>query len=268
MPGTRVFHALHADPRVLVLPNAWDVVTARLFEDAGFPAVATSSAALANALGYADGRALPLDLHIATLERIVRGAGVPITADFENGYADEPEQVAENVARLAATGVAGFNFEDTKAPGELYSVEEQLARLRAARDAAPSLFLNARTDVFLEHIGPEPVRFATAALRLRAFVEAGADGVFVPGVADRDTIARLVAVTSRPLNVLAGPELPDVITLSHLGVRRVSVGSWPMRRTLGVLRDIAHELRDEGTFGFTRQPSVSYADANALVARG
>ncbi len=268
MPEPRVLHALHAGTRVLVLPNAWDVITARLFEDAGFPAVATSSAAVANALGYTDGRALPLDLHLATLERIVRGAGVPISADFENGYADAPEEVAENVARLAATGVSGFNFEDTKAPGGLYSVEEQVARLRAARDAAPSLFLNARTDVFLENIGPEPVRFATAALRLRAFVDAGADGVFVPGVADRDTIARLVAVTSRPLNVLAGPSTPDVLTLAHLGVRRVSVGSSPMRRTLGILREIAHELRDEGTFGFTRQSSVSFADANALVARG
>lgn len=268
MPEPRVFHALHAGPRVFVLPNAWDVITARLFEDAGFPAVATSSAALANALGYTDGRALPLDLHLATLARIVRSAGVPISADFENGYADEPEAVGDAVAQLAATGVAGFNLEDTKAPGELYEVEEQVARLKAARDAAPSLFLNARTDVFLEAIGPEEIRFAVAAKRLRAFVEAGADGVFVPGVSDPDMIARLVAVTTRPLNVLAGPATPDVVTLAHLGVRRVSVGSWPMRRTLGVLREIAHELRDDGTFGFTRQPSVSYADANALVAQG
>jgi 2-methylisocitrate lyase-like PEP mutase family enzyme len=264
----RRLHALHAGPGVLVLPNAWDVITARLFESAGFPAVATSSAAVANALGYADGRALPLDLHLATVARIVRGAHVPITVDMENGYADEPSAVAAAIAALAATGAAGYNLEDTKAPGELYSVDEQVARLRSARAAAPDLFLNARTDVFLEEIGPEADRFDEAAQRLRAFTDAGADGVFVPGVADPELIARLAAVTPLPLNVLAGPQLPDVAALERLGVRRVSVGSWPMRRTLGVLREIARELRKKGSFSFTRAPSVSYADSNALVTPG
>jgi 2-methylisocitrate lyase-like PEP mutase family enzyme len=264
----RRLHALHAGPGVLVLPNAWDVITARLFESAGFPVVATSSAAVANALGYADGRALPLDLHLATVARIVRGAHVPITIDMENGYADEPSDVAAAISALAATGAAGYNLEDTKAPHELYSIEQQVARLRAARAAAPDLFLNARTDVFLEEIGPEASRFDEAAQRLRAFADAGADGVFVPGVADPELIARLVGVTPLPLNLLAGPQLPDAASLARLGVRRVSVGSWPMRRTLGVLREIAAELRDGGTFTFTRAPLVSYTDANALVDSG
>lgn len=267
MPDRRL-HALHAGPGVLVLPNAWDVITARLFESAGFPAVATSSAAVANALGYADGRALPLDLHLATVARIVRGAHVPITVDMENGYADEPAAIAAAIAGLAATGAAGYNLEDTRGPGLLYSLDEQAARLRSARSAAPELFLNARTDVFLEEIGPEAGRFDEAATRLRAFADAGADGVFVPGVADPELIARLAAVTPLPLNVLAGPQLPDAASLARLGVRRVSVGSWPMRRTLGVLREIATELRDTGTFAFTREPLVSYADANALVGSG
>jgi len=251
---------------VLIVPNAWDVVTARLFEAAGFPLVATSSAALANALGYADGRALPLDLHLATVARIVAGARVPITVDMENGYADDPAALAEAIARLAATGAAGYNLEDTQAPGALYALDEQRARVVAARNAAPDLFLNARTDVYLEEIGPESTRFEAAAERLRAFEDAGADGVFVPGVADPAIIERLAGVTTLPLNVLAGPQLPNVSVLRGLGVRRVSVGSWPMRRTLGVLRDIARALReDDDAFAFTRERSISYADANALV---
>ncbi|HEY5062288.1 MAG TPA: isocitrate lyase/phosphoenolpyruvate mutase family protein, partial [Gemmatimonadaceae bacterium] len=120
-------------------------------------------------------------------------------------------------------------------------------------------------DVYLARVGPENTRFERTVERLHAFAEAGADGLFVPGVADAETIGKLASAAPRPLNVLAGPQVPDAAALQRLGVRRVSVGSWAMRRTLGVLREIARELRDSGTFTFTRQPSVSYADANALL---
>ena len=261
------FRALHDGPTLLLLPNAWDVITARLFEEAGFPAVATSSAAVANALGFADGRDLDVDLHLATIARIAGALHVPLTADVENGYADEPEALAAFVRRLAATGVAGYNLEDAKAAGELYPLEVQVARIRAARAAAPELFLNARTDIYLEDIGAAEDRLAAATERIHAFAAAGADGVFVPGVADPGTIAALAAQTTLPLNVLAGPATPAVPALEALGVRRVSVGSWPMRRTLGVLREIAAELRGRGTFGFTREAVMGYDEANAL-ARG
>jgi 2-methylisocitrate lyase-like PEP mutase family enzyme len=261
------FRRLHDGPAMLLLPNAWDVITARLFEDAGFPAVATSSAAVANALGFADGRDLDVELHLATIARIAGALHVPVTADVENGYADEPEALAAFVRRLAATGVAGYNLEDTKAAGELYPLDVQVARLQAARAAAPDLFLNARTDIYLEDIGAAEDRLAATTERIHAFAAAGADGVFVPGVADAGTIAALTAQTTLPLNVLAGPSTPAVPALEALGVRRVSVGSWPMRRTLGVLRDIATELRERGTFGFTREATMAYDEANAL-ARG
>lgn len=259
------FRALHGGPKLLVLPNAWDVVTARVFEDAGFPAVATSSAAVANALGYRDGNALDVDLHLATIERIVHALNVPVSADVESGYSADAGALSTFVTRLAATGVAGYNLEDVRGEGELFAIEDAVARVRAARAAAPDVFLNARTDVYLMGIGPAETRFERTVERLRAFAGAGADGVFVPGVMDAETIAKLAAAVPLPLNVLAGPKSPDAATLQTLGARRVSVGSGPMRRTLGVLREIAHELRDAGTFSYTREPSVPYAELNAMM---
>jgi 2-methylisocitrate lyase-like PEP mutase family enzyme len=264
----RAFHALHAGPAILIMPNAWDVASARIYEEAGFAAVATSSAGLANSLGFRDGNELDVDLHLATLERIVRALDVPLSADVESGYAADVNGLSAFITRLAATGVAGYNLEDTVAERDIYLLDEARARVSAARSAAPELFLNARTDIYLAEIGAESSRFDATIERLHAFAEAGADGVFVPGVSDAETIARIAAVTPLPLNVLAGPKTPDAPTLQQLGVRRVSVGSWPMRRTLGVLREIAAELRDAGTFSFTRDPLVTYAEANALVGRG
>jgi 2-methylisocitrate lyase-like PEP mutase family enzyme len=261
----RAFRALHDGPALFIIPNGWDVVTSRIFEDAGFPAVATSSAAVANALGYPDGNALDVELHLATIERIVRALDVPVSADVESGYSDDTAALTAFVTRLAATGIAGYNLEDVRAEGELYALDDAVARVRAARAAAPDVFLNARTDVYLMGIGPAETRFERTAERLRAFADAGADGVFVPGVMDADTLGKLAAAAPRPLNVLAGPKTPDAATLRSLGVRRVSVGSGPMRRTLGVLRDIAHELRDAGTFSYTREASVPYAELNALM---
>jgi 2-methylisocitrate lyase-like PEP mutase family enzyme len=263
----RAFRALHEGPGILVLPNAWDVISARIYEDAGFPAVATSSAGLANAFGYPDGNAFDVDVHLEALERIARALGIPLSADVESGYAADSASLAAFVTRLAATGVAGYNLEDVKGEGELYPLDEAVQRVRAARAAAPDLFLNARTDVYLAGIGPAESRFDATVERLRAFADAGADGVFVPGVMDGDTIAKLAAAVRRPLNVLAGPKTPAAAELQRLGARRVSVGSAPMRRTLGVLREIAHELRDAGTFSYTREPSVPYDEANRLLRR-
>ena len=261
----RAFRALHEGPGFLVLPNAWDVVSARIFEEAGFAAVATSSAALANAFGYPDGNAFDVDLHLEALERIARALQIPLSADVESGYSGDIASLTAFITRLAATGVAGYNLEDVKARGELHPVDVAAARVRAARAAAPDLFLNARTDVYLERIGPAESRFDATVERLRTFAEAGADGVFVPGVTDAETIAKLAAAAPRPLNVLAGPTTPPAAELQRLGARRVSAGSAPMRRTLGVLREIAHELRDAGTFSYTREPSVPYDDLNALM---
>jgi 2-methylisocitrate lyase-like PEP mutase family enzyme len=263
----RAFRALHDGPKIFIIPNGWDVVTSRIFEEAGFPAVATSSAAVANALGYPDGNALDVELHLAAIARIVRALNVPVSADVESGYSDDTAALSAFITRLASTGVAGYNLEDVKSEGELFPLDEAAARVRAARAAAPDVFLNARTDTYLMGIGPAETRLERTLERLDAFADAGADGVFVPGVMDAVTIGKLAIGTRRPLNVLAGPKSPDAASLQALGVRRISVGSGPMRRTLGVLREVAHELRDAGTFSYTRDASVPYAELNALMRR-
>jgi 2-methylisocitrate lyase-like PEP mutase family enzyme len=253
---------------VLVLPNCWDAASARIFEVAGFPAIATSSAAIAFALGYADGQHIDVDAHFTLIANIVATVDIPVSVDLEAGYASDTIGLAKNVRRLSLLGVAGYNLEDSVRKGELYSLEEQCARITAAKDAAPDVFLNARTDIFLDCIGDPATALARSNERLEAYLTAGADGIFVPGISDNETIAAIARrFPKRPLNILAGPKCVSVAELARLGVARVSVGSAPMRRTLGVLRDIARELRRDGTFTYTTEPSVSYDDANALFIR-
>ncbi|MFN2461081.1 MAG: isocitrate lyase/phosphoenolpyruvate mutase family protein [Candidatus Velthaea sp.] len=268
MTRCEILRRLHHAPPILLLPNCWDAASARVFEVAGFPAIATSSAAVAYALGYGDGQRFPLDDHFRVIENVVATVNVPVSVDFEAGYAGDDATLAANIRRLAATGAAGYNFEDALGEVELFPLDVQTRRVRVAKEAAPDLFLNARCDIFLGSIGPAESRLERTIERLDAYLQAGADGIFVPGLSDSETIATIATrFRKRPLNVLAGPALPAIAELERLGVARVSVGSWPMRRLLGVLRDIARELRRDGTFGFTRDPVVSYPDANALFAR-
>jgi len=265
MTNAEIFRKLHHAPPTLLLPNCWDAASARLFEVAGFPAIGTSSAALANVLGYADGQQLDLETHFGMIENIVATVTVPVSVDFESGYATTPDELARNIHRLAALGVAGYNLEDSRHKGELYNLDEQTARIKAAKAAAPSLFLNARTDIMLDHIGEESTRFERALDRLQAYLDAGADGIFLPGLTAAEPIGIVAKhFRKKPLNILAGPNTPSVPELQGLGVSRVSVGSGPYRRSMGVVRDIARELRRDGTFGFTRDAHVSYDEANAL----
>ncbi|GAC1584119.1 MAG: isocitrate lyase/phosphoenolpyruvate mutase family protein [Candidatus Velthaea sp.] len=265
MTKAEIFRKLHHAPPTLLLPNCWDAASARLFEVAGFPAVATSSAGLANALGYADGGHLDLETHFATIANIVATVTVPLSVDFEAGYALDAVGLARNVHRLASLGVAGYNLEDSKRKGELYPLDEQIARITAAKKAAPELFLNARTDVMIHGTGEASSRLERALERLKAYLDAGADGVFLIGVTDAASIATAVKrFPKKPLNILGGPTSPSTPEMQALGVARVSVGSWPHHRVLGLIRDIARELRRDGTFEFTRESLVTYDDANAL----
>ncbi|HMD02901.1 MAG TPA: isocitrate lyase/phosphoenolpyruvate mutase family protein, partial [Candidatus Baltobacteraceae bacterium] len=261
------FFALHERGATFILPNAWDAASARLFEVEGFRAVATSSAGLANALGYADGEHVYVDELFAAIGRISRVLGVPLSADLEAGFGDSPEAVVATVERAAAAGAVGANIEDyDPVTGELIPLAAQCERIRAVKARLQELrlrfFINARSDIFLQHVGSEATRFERTVERLRAFAGAGADGVFAPGVSDLSTIAKLAGEVEAPLNVLAGPETPPLSELRRAGVTRVSVGSWPMRRSLGLVREIARELRDKGTFTFTNGPALSYDEAN------
>ena len=268
MSTARSFASLHDRAHPLVLPNAWDAISARIFEAEGFPAIATTSAGVAFALGYRDGEKADVDEMIGAIRRIARVVRVPLTADFEAGYANDIETLVASVERVVEAGAVGINLEDWNArAGALFPLDEATARIRALKERfADTLFVNARTDTYLRDAFADEYLLEETLLRLHAFVAAGADGVFVPGVADAETIGKLAAGVTAPLNVLAGPQTPRVAELQKLGVARVSTGSGPMRRVMGVTRDIARELRERGTFSFTREPGVEYPEANRLLA--
>jgi 2-methylisocitrate lyase-like PEP mutase family enzyme len=262
----RRFHALHHAGRILVLPNAWDAASARVFELAGAPAIATTSAGVAASLGHPDGEAAPRDLVLAAVARIVAAVDVPVSVDVESGWGASVDDVRETVAAVLAAGAVGVNLEDRLAePGVL--AERIRVAHEVARHVDVPLFVNARTDVYLRSSADPVAKLADAVRRLRVYEAAGADGLFAPGLDDAATIREIVAAVARPLNVLAGAGVPPARELERLGVARVSVGSGPMRATLGLVRRIAEELLGEGTYGRFLTDAPSHAEVNAMLAR-
>ena len=256
----------HQGPPILVLANAWDVVSARLVARVpGCRAIATTSAGVAWALGYPDGQRIPRDEMLSMVERIARAVDLPVTADLEAGYGD-----ARATAEAAvAAGAVGLNLEDGTEERDLVPVEEHCAAVEAVRAAGEAagvpLVVNARTDVYLAGAGEtDDERFELAAERLNAYLRAGADCAFVPGVADAATIGRLVAAVEGPLSVLAGPATPPVAELERLGVRRVSVGPGLARAALAAAAAGAEEALGAGTFAFTRN-ALAHANLNELL---
>lgn len=262
--------ALHLGPEALVLPNVWDVASARIIEEAGFPAVASSSAGIAFACGWPDGEKIHRDRMIAAVAGISEAITVPVTADLEAGYGNDPESAAQTAHDLIMAGGVGMNFEDATgdAGRPLADLTLQLERIRAIIEAAERLgvplVLNARTDVYLLQVGDAAKRYDETLRRLSAFRDAGADCVFVPGLRDASTIGRLVSDLRCPVNILAGPGSPSVAELTALGVRRISLGSGPMRAGLGLLRQLAEELKKSGTYA-AMEGAPSYAEMNALM---
>jgi 2-methylisocitrate lyase-like PEP mutase family enzyme len=262
--------ALHRTPPIFVIPNAWDAASARLFEAEGFPAVATTSAGVAAALGYPDGGQVPAREMIEAVARIARAVKVPVSADFEHAYAATPDAVADNVLRVIAAGAVGINLEDY-VPGAagLEPLPLQLDKIRAIAKASATagvrVVINARTDGFLRALGPAEARLGVAIERGKAFLEAGADCVFVPGVRDRETIAALVQNIGGPVNILAVDGTPSIGDLEKLGVARVSVGSGPMRAALALVRDVARELKTTGTYQTFTARAMPFNDVNDLM---
>jgi 2-methylisocitrate lyase-like PEP mutase family enzyme len=252
------FLALHHGPG-FVLPNAWDPGSARLLEQVGFPAIASTSAGIAFALGRPDG-SLDRDTMLDHVGRIVASVTVPVTADLESGYGPTPDDVARTVAMVAELGAVGANLED-QIGGELFEVGEGAARIAAARAAAPAgtFVVNARTDTYFG-AGTGDV-FAETIERATRYVEAGADCIFVPGVDDADTIERLAAEIPAPLNIVAGltATLLDAPTLFSLGVKRISLGGSIARAALSLVERAGRELLESGTLGFL-DGAISYAD--------
>lgn len=239
----RAFAALHLKGNPLVLVNIWDAGSAKAVDKAGAKALATGSASVASAFGYGDGEALPIDDAIANLKRIVGATALPVTLDFEGGYAIDPAGVAANVARVAEAGGVGINFEDQIVGGEgLYAIPDQATRIIAIRaKTGADFFINARTDIFLK-AKPETHDDAMvddAIARGKAYADAGASGLFVPGMIDERLIARVCDAVSIPVNVMAFPGFPDRKRLGELGVARISQGPFPYFAVMKALEDAA-----------------------------
>ena len=262
--------ALHQTARPLVLVNAWDVVSARIIEDLGFPAVATTSAGVAWAEGFADGERISRDHMLARVKRIAQALHVPLTADLEGGYGYTVRDAEATAHGAIEAGAVGLNFEDAH-PEEksLIDIELQAARVAAIREVATKLnvplVINARTDAYLADIGDNDVwRLKETIRRGNDYLRAGADVVFVPGVTDEPTIKTLVSEIGGPINVLAGPSTPSIERLRDFGVARVSVGSGAIGYALARFRDVASRLRDGGSFEFAGQ-RIPHAELNAIL---
>jgi 2-methylisocitrate lyase-like PEP mutase family enzyme len=259
----RRFLELHQGPKLLLLPNAWDVASARIFEEAGFPAVATTSAGVAFALGYPDGEAIPLDELLKLVDRIARALKVPLSVDFEAGFGERAEEVGRSVGRLLEAGAVGLNLEDRgQDPSRL--VEKILAAREAGESAGVPVVINARTDILLYAIGEPESRFEESVRRVNAYRRAGADCLFIPGVADAEDLRRLALEVEGPLNVLAVAGTPPIDELERMAVRRVTVGSGAMRATMGLVQRIARELKERGTYAAFLEGAFPYAEANRL----
>ncbi|MFI6334175.1 isocitrate lyase/phosphoenolpyruvate mutase family protein [Streptomyces sp. NPDC050535] len=267
----QAFRALHVPGSPLVLPNVWDTASARIVEEAGAAAVATTSAGVAWELGTADGDRLDRGQAVGAVERIAAAVRVPVSADVESGYGEDAEGVADTIRAVLAAGAVGVNIEDARygdGGGEpLRPIAEQAERIAAARAAADEagvpLFVNARVDTYLRGAGKTEETLERAG----AFLAAGADGVFVPGVVDPVTVRALAEGIEGPLNVMVGPGAPSVAELAALGVARISAGSGIAQAAHAMVRRAARELLGTGTYD-SPAGGLDYAELNTLMSGG
>ncbi|MGV9724893.1 isocitrate lyase/PEP mutase family protein [Nocardia beijingensis] len=252
----QIFRDLHHRDLPLVLPNAWDFASAALLADEGFPAIGTTSLGVAAAAGLPDGAGATKAEMFAAARRLAR-LPIPVTVDIEGGFDERPEAVADLAERLAACGIAGVNLEDSRAGSALTDPPDHALLIGAIKDRAPELFVNARVDTYwlgLDH--------GSTHERVRRYAAAGADGVFVPGLTDPARIARIVAATELPVNVLYSATGPGVAALADLGVRRISTGSLLYRAALSAAVDVARAVRNDAPVA---PGIVGYSDIQRLL---
>jgi len=271
---------LHHGSDPLILINAWDAASAAMVAHCGLPAIATSSAALANALGFADGQHLPWAEMLQAVGKICRAVPVPVTADIEAGFAPDLKGLETSIAQIIAAGAVGVNLEDAL-PGQehfgsLYPMAEQIERIQTARHAGKAqgihLVINARVDAYWQSgVSPEEALRNTLE-RGKAYLQSGADCIFVPGLRKPEDIQTIVdslrsTDPRAALNILAGPGVPSIPELAKLGVKRVSYGSGPHRAAMGLLRRIADEAKSSGTYKALTEGAVPYAEINGLFGK-
>jgi 2-methylisocitrate lyase-like PEP mutase family enzyme len=265
------FRRLHAGERALVLVNAWDAASARLLEEAGQPAIATTSAGMAWSLGHPDGERMGAQDLIAACRRICRVVRAPVSVDIERGFGSTPVEVSAVVRALLDIGVVGINIEDGVTPGTGHLtppdiLAERIAALRAlVRESDGALFINARIDTYFA-AGIDPAsRYEETVRRARIYVRAGADGIFVPGLTNLAEINQLARTVARPLNIYAGHDgVPPIPALEQAGVRRVSLGCGPLQAALALTRRIAKEAREQGTYAAMTADMIPGDEANDL----
>ncbi len=264
------FRRLHDRKDVLVLPNAWDVPSARVFEDEGFPAVATSSAGMLVSLGYPDGEGIPHGEFVGAVGRIARVLSVPLSADVVGGFGDSPEGVARSVKAVVDAGAVGINIEDfAHGSKELLPLRSQLERLRSLirlrEETGVPFVINARTDAIRFAVGEEGAKMREAIRRAEAYRDLGVDCVYPMGLSSADSISAFVKALDFPVNVMVRKGLPPVPELKRLGVARVSFGPSASYAALGLLRRASREVREKGTYGNLTEGAITFDELNALA---
>lgn len=260
------FRAVHLASELLVLPNAWDAVSAKVLQAAGFPAVATASASVSWAKGVRDGEGLTRTDMIDAVRLIAGAVDVPVTADIEKGFGETAGDVGETVSKIIAAGAVGINIEDSVGKGQR-PVDDMQARIAAARSASDAadvpLVINARVDAYLLGKSGDDV-YADTLARAAAWFEAGADCVFVPGPKDKDLIGKLASDIKGPINVIVMDETTlSVAELESLGVARISTGPRLMQCVMGALQNAAKSIREDGDFRFMKG-AANFGEINSL----
>jgi 2-methylisocitrate lyase-like PEP mutase family enzyme len=266
----QAFQDMHLGPEILVIANAWDAASARVFEHAGVRAVGTGSAGIAFSHGYPDNELIPREVMLAATREIVRAVEVPVTADILTGLGDSLEAVVATVKEVIALGAAGINIEDSSEIGgaHLFDAAQQAEKIRAVCEAVRAsgvpIVVNARTDSFWLKLGDEKERLRVSIERANRYREAGAHCLFVPAAIDKAAIGTLVREIDGPVNILTVPGCPPIPELQALGVRRVSEGSGPMRAAMMLTRRIAEDLLQKGTYTRFHTEAIPYIEANKL----
>ncbi|MFI5316473.1 MAG: isocitrate lyase/phosphoenolpyruvate mutase family protein [Myxococcota bacterium] len=260
-----IFRQLHAAGRFLVLANAWDAGSARLIESCGAPAIATTSAGLSWSHGYPDGNALPPRVLASAVAEIARAISVPLSVDFEAGYSSDPAQVADGIGPVLDAGAVGINLEDGSESPNLLCAKISALKAAAARRGV-DLFVNARCDVYLRRLVTPERALAETLARGKRYLEAGADGLFVPGLADATALRAIAESIALPLNAMLVPGLPPAAELRALGVRRLSAGSAITQTIYGVAKRAARQLLEEGRADLLLERTLTHPELNALFS--
>ncbi|WP_242144147.1 MULTISPECIES: isocitrate lyase/phosphoenolpyruvate mutase family protein [unclassified Bacillus cereus group] len=259
-----VFKDYHYQPTTLILPNAWDVMSAKTYQELGYKAIGTTSAGISASAGYLDGERIPFSEMFKVVKEITKSVDIPVSADIESGFSETIEGILENVKKLISIGVAGINLEDSikSANTKIYEIAYQQEKIEKIKDLAiiegVQLFVNARTDIYWLNLFNDKCRFAKTIERAKAYQDAGADGIFIPGVEDEDTIKMFVKEIELPINILVGRSTPKIQQLNSLGVSRLSFGSGAYRATMSALLEITEEVIKYGEYKRMMNNSFTY----------